>query len=163
MSLTREQRQLIAEGNRRCTTCREIKSTNDFYRCGGMCRECRAAYKRRWKAALNENQRRSLMLREKYNIEQSDYEALLSAQNGRCGICGATEPGGRWGCSFHVDHDHSCCPGKTSCGKCVRGLLCASCNTAIGSLGDDPNRLMAAAASLIQRQDVLTSLAEETP
>lgn len=34
-----------------------------------------------------------------------------------------------------VDHDHRCCPGDRSCGKCVRGLLCRTCNRIEGLLG----------------------------
>jgi hypothetical protein len=30
-----------------------------------------------------------------------------------------------------VDHDHACCQKKNrSCGKCIRGLLCHTCNIA---------------------------------
>lgn len=39
-----------------------------------------------------------------------------------------------------VDHDHACCPRKHfSCGKCVRGLICLTCNAAAGMLRDDPD------------------------
>ncbi len=30
-----------------------------------------------------------------------------------------------------VDHDHKCCKGKKSCGKCVRGLLHSTCNSRV--------------------------------
>lgn len=36
-----------------------------------------------------------------------------------------------------VDHDHACCPGDRSCGRCVRGLICMRCNAALGMLHDD--------------------------
>lgn len=45
------------------------------------------------------------------------------------------------GVKLNVDHDHSCCPGYKSCGKCVRGALCTPCNSALGLLKDDAERL----------------------
>jgi hypothetical protein len=33
---------------------------------------------------------------------------------------------------LHIDHDHFCCPGRRSCGKCVRGALCQTHNVALG-------------------------------
>lgn len=62
-----------------------------------------------------------------------------------CGVCGRAFDTPRLA---HVDHDHSCCPGQLSCGDCVRGLLCPSCNAGIGFLGDSPARLRAAATYL---------------
>jgi len=40
-----------------------------------------------------------------------------------------------------VDHDHKCCPGKTSCGQCVRGLLCWNCNDTLATFRDNPEKL----------------------
>jgi len=47
-----------------------------------------------------------------------------------------------------VDHDHSCCPAHTSCGACVRGMLCIHCNAAEGMIRSDPAIANALAAYL---------------
>ena len=62
----------------------------------------------------------------RYNLTAETYWQRVEEQRGRCAICGRDDPG--WTKRWPVDHDHSCCPGKTSCGKCVRGLLCHDCN-----------------------------------
>ena len=66
-----------------------------------------------------------------YGLTVEDYEARLADQGGGCAVCGSAEPGGR-GARFAVDHDQKCCPGRLSCGECVRGLLCAGCNLVLG-------------------------------
>jgi hypothetical protein len=72
-------------------------------------------------------------LQYKYSLSIQDFDEMLSVQLGKCAACrmplkDVLEP--------HIDHDHACCPGKKSCGKCVRGLLCARCNKTLGNAGD---------------------------
>lgn len=90
---------------------------------------------------------RKAHLRHRYGLSLADYDSLLLKQGNRCAICGTSEPGGN-GSNFVVDHDHSCCPGSNSCGRCIRGLLCFACNSGIGKLKDDPDLLTKAAAYL---------------
>jgi hypothetical protein len=80
-----------------------------------------------------------------------DYYALLEKQDGKCAICRVAAPRDIRTSRFHVDHDHACCPGRLSCGRCNRGLLCHACNTALGNFNDDPERLIAAVAYLMNR------------
>jgi hypothetical protein len=59
-----------------------------------------------------------------------------------------------------MDHDHSCCEAPSGrrtklCGACNRGVLCQNCNFMIGQAGDDPDRLVAGAAYLLQYTDML--------
>lgn len=76
--------------------------------------------------------KRELDLLRLFNITSAQYEEM--AANG-CMICGSFDPG-NGNEHFCVDHDHNCCRGKQSCGKCVRGVLCIQCNKAIGLLKD---------------------------
>lgn len=39
--------------------------------------------------------------------------------------------------AIRVDHDHKCCPGRKSCGRCIRGLLCDSCNLDLGIIENE--------------------------
>lgn len=66
---------------------------------------------------------RKTRLKREYGLTLEQYDAMVSRQGGRCALCDATEPGGRWP-EWHVDHCH-----KT--GK-VRALLCAECNRHLG-------------------------------
>lgn len=69
-----------------------------------------------------------------YNITGEQYQSILDAQGGKCAICqratGRTK-------ALSVDHDHACCDGPTSCGECVRGLLCSPCNKFLGYIRDE--------------------------
>lgn len=79
-------------------------------------------------------------LKSRYNLTWDAYTTILDLQNGNCAICTNELGDGR----SYVDHDHSCCPGTKSCGSCVRGILCLSCNTSLGGFKDDPDILQKA-------------------
>lgn len=81
--------------------------------------------------------------RSSYRITPERFEALLEAQNHKCPVCGC-----QLSATPHVDHDHSCCPKKRSCGQCVRGLLCHHCNLMLGAARDNPDTLIAGARYL---------------
>lgn len=89
-------------------------------------------------------------IRRLYSLTADDYSAMLSAQGGVCAICKRPPTTKR----LAVDHDHSCCPGEVTCGKCVRGLLCDDCNWWLGLVDDRIERLLAAEMYL-RRNDVL--------
>src|SRR5262249_23366344 len=83
--------------------------------------------------ALNERRReRSLArLAREYGIAFEELRRMLSEHDGTCDIC-RRRPARR----LCIDHCHATMK--------VRGLLCQRCNTALGLLEDDPERLRAA-------------------
>lgn len=81
-----------------------------------------------------------------YNITIDEYQAIFIAQGKACAACKITEPKGKL--PWHIDHDHSCCSGQKCCGKCIRGILCYKCNSALGLANDDIDRLKSLIAYL---------------
>lgn len=75
----------------------------------------------------------------KYGITQEEIDLMLEGQGGVCAICKADNPGGKG--TWNIDHDHSCCPGKVTCGNCVRKILCMNCNQGLGKFQDNPQLL----------------------
>lgn len=102
---------------------------------------CRCDSCARWRYDYNATRR----LRLDYGMTLEQFRERLIAQGGGCAICGGPPGGGRK--KMHsVDHDHL--TGRT------RGILCHNCNAALGLFGDDPERLIAAAAYLRAHQGV---------
>jgi predicted nucleic acid-binding Zn ribbon protein len=100
--------------------------------CSQKCKDAaRSRAQLRWKRVLT-----------LYNLTQTEWEDILQLQGGVCAICQKESR------TWHTDHNHSCCPGKVSCGKCVRGILCNKCNQAIGLLHENIESLERAARYL---------------
>jgi hypothetical protein len=96
------------------------------------------AYRRRRRKLPEVKQReRKSHLKRKFGLTPEEYAARLAAQGGVCAICERQPSAGR---QLDIDHDHR--TGE------VRGLVCNSCNQALGLLGEDTFRLMSAAAYL---------------
>lgn len=128
------------EGRKRCADCRdwlpEDRFHKDSHRPDGLVSNCAGCIRAR-------------MLVRTYGVTLETYNRILSEQGGGCAICG--DPESSDGSSLAVDHDHTCCSSARSCGKCVRGLLCRSCNQGLGNYRDRPDLLRGAASYLEAR------------
>lgn len=139
----------MVEAEKFCPRCSVVKAISEFTiresgpRLGqavAHCKVCNARMFRERKKCDTTVYRRiewPSKLKRLYGISVDEYYMLLAKQGGGCAICAARIPGMRHYKRngriemFHVDHCHS--TGK------VRGLLCSSCNRAIGLLRDDPD------------------------
>lgn len=92
-----------------CVSCHIIQPKAAFHRGRRSCRICVTA--------------------KQYSLTRQQYDDLLLQQNNQCAICGSTA-------KLYIDHDHSCCTGAKSCGRCIRGMLCHQCNLGLGALKD---------------------------
>lgn len=94
--------------------------------------------------ALNKERHKDAQLRIRYGLSLEEFRSLVRDQGGKCAICDQVpepvlKPNGKKG-TLCVDHDHE--TGQ------VRGLLCESCNRAIGLMRDSVERLSRAAMYL---------------
>jgi hypothetical protein len=114
--------------NRQCQICDKEFTPNSSMH--WLCsRECIRVRQRHQRLATN------------YGLTSEAFEKLLRKQGGGCAVCRISQSD-RWA----VDHDHACCAGNSTCGKCIRGILCFPCNQALGLFRDSPDTLRRALA-----------------
>lgn len=122
-----------ADTHKNCNSCRSINRN---------CIECNREFKgtRRKCDSCNSIKQNQVARDRRYGFTLGEYDAMYILQEGKCSICANTEASiSKTGRSYSlvVDHDHKCCPGEKTCGKCVRGLICRKCNILLGMAGDD--------------------------
>lgn len=135
---------LIA-GTRKCRACSETKRLTDFHLANGrrhrrrVCKSCCEARRQARRIAdpvETARRDRAWTIRRKYGITEDEFDALLAAQGGRCAICAREIDVADASLRPHIDHDHQT--------GAVRGVLCFTCNTALGKFRDSTDLLMAA-------------------
>ncbi|MGW1781006.1 endonuclease VII domain-containing protein [Streptomyces sp. NPDC002143] len=116
----------VPSGHKHCRGCGEVKPHSGWHRKNsapdGLASRCKAC-----KAASGP----ASHLRRKYGITEAERDELIASQRGLCCIC-LSAP------AAHVDHCHN--TGR------VRGVLCFSCNAALGQFKDRPDAIRRAAA-----------------
>jgi len=137
---------------KRCHICKEVKpfeefpkSANSIGGVGSRCRPCESVYQSEWRRrnpelAFQTNSRAQLKdMCRRVGITVERYERELAAQGGVCKICHLPNRDARKR-RLNIDHDHV--TGE------FRGLLCSTCNSALGHFGDNIALMEAAIAYL---------------
>lgn len=118
----------------------------------GRCKECSREYGTKWREENPEKYRAQSDFRRenrdtekemashrrrKYKLSPERFAEMLVEQGNKCAVCPVVFDFLSRETTPCVDHDHFCCSGGTTCGKCVRGLICWQCNAGLGSFKDD--------------------------
>lgn len=130
-----------------CSVCgKEFSSTN--YNCHLCSDECKKSFLRKYDLDRSKKDPNNTLAKriKKYGLSLDSFILLLEEQKGLCAVCQKPFEGKR----ASIDHDHSCCDGPWSCGKCIRGLIHNNCNAALGLLKDDPDRVFGAYQYLLK-------------
>ena len=116
-----------------CSKCKtELPKTKEYFTTNSksldgyhsLCRTCHKQTSKLWKEK-NKEALKWRTLYKMYGISKEEYLSLFQLQENKCAICGKIG-GLETGNYLVVDHNHD--TGK------IRGLLCSTCNTAIGVL-----------------------------
>jgi hypothetical protein len=123
-----------------CSLCKRTLPIQDFYKTPyysgytSWCKECTKEKARKHPQAKFKGRKATL---KRYGITPEMYDELTQKQNGVCASCGKYEVLSNKNGIVPLSVDHCHVTGK------VRGLLCNSCNVALGHLKDDPERIKA--------------------
>ena len=137
------------------------KPLSDFHKNQGYCPPCKKLYDKEHKKNYYKNPYNRLLrygqhIKHRYSLTLEGLNELYVQQEGKCPIClkelsnPTIEDATRW--ESNIDHDHNCCPTETTCGKCIRGLLCRDCNLLIGHAKDNLDTLKRAVEYLTNSQ-----------
>ncbi len=99
----------------------------------GRCPPCYAKNLRATKEKYSKGARANEEMRRRYGIGREDRDKMIDSQGGACGLCRLPFGVRR---RPHIDHCHVT--------GTIRGVLCPSCNQALGKLGDSVEGLMLA-------------------
>ena len=137
IALTESKRYFTGKPCKRGHISERYKKTRSCVLCiAERCVEWQSNNKRKYLDAQNEARKIKL-----FGVNREKYEEMFFNQNLGCAICGKLNSSGRM---LAIDHDHNCCPGEKTCGKCIRGLLCDNCNHGLGKFKDDIELLIKA-------------------
>jgi len=132
---------------KKCTGCEEFKPLIDFYKQAhghygttARCKKCSQQYFEDNKENISnrmkgyyQDRKKYILIEKLYGLNKEEYEKLIESG---CHACGSFD-------RLNIDHNHIT--------KTNRGILCHGCNTALGLLGDDVNRILKLAAYLEEK------------
>jgi hypothetical protein len=127
---------------KKCRTLRGQTAASKHYRAEyyaankPLFRKHKKKYKR---TSLGKDTERKWRVKHLYTLTREKHLSLLESQKFKCAFpdCGAVVD-----LYSDIDHNHSCCSGPKSCGKCVRGILCHQHNNGLSFFEDRPKTLL---------------------
>lgn len=108
------------------------KHKTSRYGRANVCKTCSSEESSKYDSYKNWYKSKDNRLRKRYGISEDDFKQILAEQQHSCAICKTIEVGHHG--TLCVDHNHE--TGE------VRGLLCHSCNSALGLFKDNPDNLI---------------------